>query len=73
MSDRTEAAAGQITASAAEVYEREFVPALFGSFAGPLISAAGVKPGSRVLDVATGTGVVARAAAAQGPARRSRS
>lgn len=52
----------QITAEQAEAYEALFVPALFAQWAGPLVEVARVKPGQRVLDVACGTGVVARAA-----------
>lgn len=48
---------------AAERYERDLVPALFEPWAGVLIDIAGVGPGDRVLDVACGTGVVARGAA----------
>lgn len=51
-------------ASAAEVYERFFVPALFGPFAPIGVDRAGVGSGDRLLDVACGTGVVARTAAA---------
>jgi len=47
----------------AEVYETEFVPALFRPFADTMLQAAAVAPGQRVLDVACGTGVLARAAA----------
>jgi hypothetical protein len=53
----------QISASAAEIYESKFVPAIFGEWAPHLVEAAGVGPGQAVLDVACGTGVVARAAA----------
>ena len=48
---------------AARGYEALFVPALFGEWSGPLIEAAGIGPGDAVLDVACGTGVVARAVA----------
>ena len=54
---------GQVTGSAAEVYEEFFVPALFGQWAEPMLDAAGVAHGDAVLDVGCGTGVVARAAA----------
>jgi SAM-dependent methyltransferase len=53
----------QIAADAAEIYESKFVPAIFGEWAPRLVEAAGVAPGQAVLDVACGTGVVARAAA----------
>lgn len=49
--------------SNAEIYDRYFVPALFGQW-GPIVAeAAGVGPGHRVLDVACGTGALACAAA----------
>jgi SAM-dependent methyltransferase len=54
------AAAGQISTEAAEVYERLFVPALFGQFAPLVAEAAEAEPGQRSLDVACGTGVLAR-------------
>ena len=47
----------------AEVYDRQFVPALFAHW-GPIVAdAAGVKTGDRVLDVACGTGAATLAAA----------
>lgn len=53
----------QITAEQAEYYELKFVPAIFGEWAPYLVEAAEVARGQTVLDVACGTGVVARAAA----------
>lgn len=53
----------QIPIEAAEAYESNFVPALFAEWAPVLCEAAGVGPGTTVLDVACGTGIVARTAA----------
>ena len=47
----------------AETYEQYFVPAMFRPWAARLLSHASLQPGERVLDVACGTGVVARQAA----------
>jgi ubiquinone/menaquinone biosynthesis C-methylase UbiE len=44
-------------------YQDFLVPAMFAPFAETLVEQAGVEPGSRVLDVACGTGVVSRTAA----------
>jgi SAM-dependent methyltransferase len=56
-------ARGQVTRDAAEVYEEFFVPALFREWAPRLAQAAHLAPGQRVLDVACGSGVLAREAA----------
>jgi SAM-dependent methyltransferase len=45
---------------AAGAYEALFVPALFGQWAPKVADAAQIRPGQRVLDVACGTGILAR-------------
>lgn len=55
----------QAQVDAANAYEALFVPALFGQWARKVVDAAGITPGQRVLDVACGTGVLAREAAAR--------
>ena len=54
---------------AAERYDASFATATC-QFAGPLLDAAGVVAGTRVLDIACGTGVVAAAASARGAEAR---
>lgn len=54
---------GQVAASAAEIYEQFFVPALFAQWPAHVLKAAQVQAGDAVLDVACGTGILARAAA----------
>jgi SAM-dependent methyltransferase len=49
--------------SAAAAYERFFVPVIGEPLARELVAAAGLREGERVLDVACGTGIVARLAA----------
>jgi ubiquinone/menaquinone biosynthesis C-methylase UbiE len=53
----------QIPLEAAEIYEAKLVPAIFAEWAPHTVEAARVEPGDRVLDVACGTGIVARTAA----------
>ena len=53
---------GQVTGSAADVYEQFFVPALFGQWVDRLLDAASVGAANDVLDVGWGTGIVARGA-----------
>ena len=54
---------GQVNRSAADIYEEFFIPALFQEWTARVMDAAAVQSGQRVLDVACGTGVLARAAA----------
>lgn len=53
----------QISLETAETYEAAFVPSLFAHLAPHLVAAADVTAGDHVLDVACGTGIVARTAA----------
>lgn len=53
---------GQMTRSAADVYDEFFVPALFAPWPAPVAEAAEILAGHDVLDVACGTGVLAREA-----------
>ena len=53
---------GQVSTSAAEVYEDFFVPALFAQWVEPMLDAVDAQLGDRLLDIGTGTGVLARAA-----------
>jgi SAM-dependent methyltransferase len=47
----------------AEIYETVFVPALMGEWASRGVALANLRPGERVLDVASGTGALTRLAA----------
>ena len=61
----SDASTGQVNTSAAEVYDEFFLPALFGQWAEQVADAAQIEAGQQVLDVACGTGVLARAIAAR--------
>jgi SAM-dependent methyltransferase len=54
---------GQLTRTAADVYDELLVPALFAQWPPLIAQAAGIAPGQDVLDVACGTGVLASEAA----------
>jgi len=54
----------QLVDNSAQAYERYLVTAVMAAFADDLVEI--VRPGDRVLDVACGTGIVARRAAARG-------
>lgn len=49
--------------SVARAYQQRLVPALFEEWAPRLVAAAEIQPGQRVLDVACGTGILARTVA----------
>ena len=53
----------QTTTAPSEIYERYMVPAIFDRWSEALLSVVDLQPGERVLDLACGTGVVARMAA----------
>src|ERR1051325_10133317 len=53
----------QFAGNVPENYERYLVPSIFGPWAADLVEAATLRRGDRVLDIASGTGIVARTAA----------
>jgi ubiquinone/menaquinone biosynthesis C-methylase UbiE len=53
----------QVAGNAAEIYQRDLVPAVFGPWGPRVVELAALRQGLRVLDVACGTGLVARLAA----------
>ena len=55
----------QVTGNASEIYEHHLVPAVFHTWATLLIEQGQLQPGERIVDVACGTGIVARLAAQQ--------
>lgn len=64
MTERAERPAGwQLERSGPDAYEEYLVPAMFSPWADRLLDAVAPNPGERVLDVACGTGIVARRAA----------
>ena len=53
----------QVAGNASEIYEQHLVPAYFDEWAEILLGSTAIERGSRVLDVACGTGIVGRKAA----------
>ena len=63
MNNRQQSAWHDYGGSGPEIYERHMVPSIFGPWAVDLVKLAAPEPGERVLEVACGTGIVARLAA----------
>lgn len=71
MSEHGRSAGWQLEQTASEAYEQYLVPPIFAPWADRLIETGGVHEGEHVLDVACGTGIVARRAASRGGDRGS--
>ena len=63
MSETLTARAEEAVRSPADMYDEQFVPALFRHWGPVLCDAANIAPGQRVLDVACGTGALTVAVA----------
>ena len=61
----SQSAGWQVEQSASEAYEQYLVPPMFAPWADRMLETSGVNEGDRVLDVACGTGIVARRAASR--------
>jgi ubiquinone/menaquinone biosynthesis C-methylase UbiE len=71
MTDNQKTFAWQMNTDGPETYERYIVPTWMLDWTGDLVTAGGVGPKTRVLDVACGTGIVARTVAGRvGPGGR---
>jgi len=66
MSDQMRQSSGwQVEQSASKAYEQYLVPPLFAPWADRLVETVEIREGDRVLDIACGTGIVARRAASR--------